>query len=188
VREKLRACETGARALRYRDRALLLSPEDISMHVSLRALAATVALGLGVAVAQPALADVPGPHPEYVHALNDLRYAHWLLHVPAEWNVTRHEREATAHVDRAFADIRQAGFDDGKDVYAELPVDASLSHRDRLQRALSSLERAHADINGWESDPYARGPRGAADGELDAAIAQVRFALHDQYRDNTMGY
>jgi hypothetical protein len=157
------------------------------MNVSLRTLTATLALGLGIAAAQPALADVPGPHPEYVHALSDVRYAHWLLQFPAEWNVTRHEHAATYHVDRAFADIRQAGIDDGKDVYARIPVDASLSHRNRLQRALSALERAHADVNGWESDPYARGPRGAADGELEAAIAQVRAAIHDQFHDDMMG-
>jgi hypothetical protein len=158
------------------------------MNFSLRTLAATLAVGVGILAAQPAMADVPGPHPGYVHALNDLRYAHWLLHFPAEWNVTEHERAATGFVDRAVGDIRQAGIDDGKDVGAQMPVDASLSHRDRLVRALTSLQSAHRDINGWESDPYARGPRAAADGDLDAAIAQVHAALRDQSRDHRFGF
>jgi hypothetical protein len=159
------------------------------MITSLRTLAAALALGAGMlAIAAPAMADIPGPHPGYVHALNDLRYAHWLLRVPAEWNVTEHERAATGFVDRAYADIRRAGFDDGKAINEPMPVDAGLSHRDRLSRALVSLESAHRDINGWESDPYARGPRNAADGDLDAAIAQVRAAIHDQRRDHHFGY
>jgi len=158
------------------------------MNFSLRTLAATLAVGVGILAAQPAMADVPGPHPGYVHALNDLRYAHRLLQFPAEWNVTEHERAANAFIDRAFADIRQAGIDDGKDVGAPMPVDANLSHRDRLVRALTSLQSAHRDINGWESDPYARAPRGAADGDLDAAIAQVHAALRDQSRDRHFGF
>lgn len=158
------------------------------MTTTLRTIAATLAVGIGMLAAQPAMADVPGPHPGYIHALNDLRYAHWLLRAPAEWNVTDHERAATADVDRAYAAIRQAGIDDGKDIADQMPVDASLSHRDRLVRALSSLESAHRDINGWESDPYARGPRAAADGDLDAAIAQTRMAIRDQRRDHHFGY
>lgn len=158
------------------------------MNPSLKMIAATLAVGAGLLAAQPAMADVPGPHPGYVHALNDLRYAHWLLRAPAEWNVTDHERAAEGYVDRAYADIRQAGIDDGKDIDDRMPVDAGLSHRDRLQRALVALERAHRDVNGWESDPYARRPRAAADGNLDAAIAQTRAALFDQRRDHAFGY
>jgi hypothetical protein len=164
------------------------TPKEIPMNLSFRAVAAVLVAGVGILAAQPAIADVPGPHPGYVHALNDLRYAHWLLHFPAEWNVTAHERAATGYIDRAFGDIRQAGIDDGKDVAAQMPVDANLSHRDRLVRALISLQSAHRDINGWESDPYARGPRAAADGDLDAAVAQVRAALRDQSRDRSLGF
>jgi hypothetical protein len=158
------------------------------MTNSLRTLAATLAVGIGMLAAAPAMADVPGQHPGYVHALNDLRYAHWLLRVPAEWNVTEHERAAGGFIDRAFADVRQAGLDDGKAIGEAMPIDANLSHRDRLSRALQALESAHRDINGWESDPYARGPRSAADGDLDAAIAQVRAAIHDQHHDHHFGY
>ncbi len=131
------------------------------MNLPLRSLAAIIGASLGMFIAHPAQADVPGPHPEYVHALNDLRYAHALLRFPAEWNVTEHERAASGDVDRAFGDIRQAGFDDGKDINVPMPVDANLSHRDRLARVVTALQRAHRDINGWESDPYARGPRAA---------------------------
>ena len=61
------------------------------MNLPLRSLAAIIGASLGMFIAHPAQADVPGPHPEYVHALNDLRYAHALLRFPAEWNVTEHE-------------------------------------------------------------------------------------------------
>ena len=158
------------------------------MITSLRILAATLVTGAGLWAAQPAMADVPGPHPGYVHALNDLRYAHALLRAPAEWNVTERERSASVYVDRAFADVRRAGVDDGKAVGETMPVDANLSHRDRLVRALSALQSAHRDIDGWESDPYARGPRNAADGDLVAAIGQVSDAIHAQRHDHAFGY
>jgi hypothetical protein len=158
------------------------------MNVPIRSLAAILGASLGIFLAQPALADVPGPHPEYVHALNDLRYARALLNFPAEWNVSRHERAAAGDVDRALGAVRQAGLDDGKAVGEPMPVDANLSHRDRLARALTVLETAHRDINGWESDPYARAPRGAADGDRNAAIAQVRAAQRDQHWDHAFGY
>ena len=75
------------------------------MNTISRTIAAALglALGAGLMAAQPAMADVPGVHPGYVHALNDLRYAHTLLQFPAEWNVTDHERAATSYVNRAFA-------------------------------------------------------------------------------------
>jgi hypothetical protein len=153
-----------------------------------RNVAAGLALAAGLLVAQPALADVPGPHPGYVHALSDLRYAHWLLQFPAEWNVSAHERAAMRGVDRAAYDIRQAGIDDGKNVRAAAPIDANVSHRDRLVRALSALERARQDINRYESDPHALGARGAATGHLNFAIAQVRAALRDQHFDHANGF
>jgi hypothetical protein len=158
------------------------------MNTISRSIAAALALGVGLFAAQPALADVPGEHPGYVHALNDLRYAHALLQFPAEWNVTAHERAANGYVDRAFNDVRQAGIDDGKDIFAPTPIDASLSHRDRLSRALVSIESAHRDINGWETNPRALGPRSAADNDLYAAAAQVRLALRDQRHDHAFGY
>jgi hypothetical protein len=158
------------------------------MNISIRAIAATLAIGAGVLAAQPAMADIPGPHPGYVHALNDLRYAHWLLQFPAEYNVTAQERAAEGFIDRAYADVRRAGIDDGKDIATQMPVDANLSHRDRLVRALESLQSAHRDINGWESDPYARGPRNAADGDIDAAIAHVRASIRDRRHDHAFGY
>jgi len=158
------------------------------MPLPIRSIAAILGASLGMFMAQPALADIPGPHPAYVQALNDLRYAHALLQGPAEWNVTRHERAANGLVDRAYADVRQAGFDDGKAINEPMPIDANMSHRDRLDRALTALERAHNDIGGWESDPYARGPRAAATGDLDGAIAQVRAAMRDQHWDRVVQF
>jgi hypothetical protein len=158
------------------------------MNTITRTIAATLALGAGLIAAQPAMADVPGVHPGYVHALNDLRYARALLQFPAEWNVTGHERAATSYVNRAFGDVRQAGIDDGKDVFAPMPVDANLSHRDRLARALVAIQSAHRDINGWETNGAAAGARNAADGDLNAADAQVRAALRDQRREHAFGY
>jgi hypothetical protein len=158
------------------------------MKIVSRLFAAALVLGVGIGAAAPASADVPGPHPRYVHALSDLRYAHWLLHFPAEWNVNDHERDASRDVDKAFFDIRQAGLDDGKDLEARIPVDASLSHRDRLERALASIQRAHADIDGWESDRNALGARGAASGHLRDAAVQVREAIRTQRRDHAFGF
>ena len=69
-----------------------------------------------------------------------------------------------------------------------MTIDANLSHRDRLARALVAIERAHRDINGWETNGSAAGLRNAAGGDLSAAGAEVRAAMRDQHHDHAFGY
>jgi hypothetical protein len=157
------------------------------MKCSFRLIATMAAFGATLCAAGPAAADVPGPHPSYDRALADLRHARWLLHFPAEWNVSAHERAATIDIDRARRDIRIADIDDRKDLDAPDSVDAGLSHRDRLVRALDALIHARRDIDSFESDPAALRPREVAKIDVREAIREVRFALSDQRRDRAAG-
>ena len=91
-----------------------------------RAAAAVFGLSLACGAAPlAASADVPGPHPAYVHALHDLRYARFLVARPSYGNVDRFEGAAVREIDRSLFAVRQAAIDDGKDIYALEPTDVN---------------------------------------------------------------
>ncbi len=136
-----------------------------------------------------ASADVPGPHPAYIHAMHDLRYARALLVRPGQNNVVGPELAAVNEIDRALYQIRQASIDDGKDLYVPEGTDVGLDRHGRLRRALDLLHGAHRDllVNG-ESNYAAYGWRNGAFHHVDAAIADTRTALRNLFNDTTFGY
>ncbi len=152
---------------------------------------ALAAFGALVALAAPlaASADIPGPHPAYIHAMRDLRYARFLLARPSATNVTRPEYAAVGEIDRALFEITRAAIDDGKNIYAYEPADAGLDRHGRLRRALELLHGARHDlvVNG-ESDPAAIGWRNGAFRHIDAAMFDTRRALHNLFADEYFGY
>ena len=83
-----------------------------------------------------ALADLPGKHPFYLHALTDLRAARWLIeHRPGDAAVSGDEDVAITRIDNAINEIKKAAIDDGKDIKDHPPVDATLDKKGRLHRA-----------------------------------------------------
>jgi hypothetical protein len=158
--------------------------------VFLRRLTLTAFGALLVAAAPlAASADIPGPHPAYIHAMHDLRYARFLLARPSAANVTRPEFAAVAEIDRALFEITRASIDDGKNIDAYAPADAGLDRHGRLRRALELLHGARHDlfVNG-ESDPAAIGWRNGAFRHIDAAMLDTRRALHNLFADEYFGY
>jgi hypothetical protein len=130
-----------------------------------------------------ALADVPGTHPYYLHALSDLRAARWLIeHRPGDARVSGDEDVAIARIDATINDIKQAAIDDGKNIQDHPPVDEKLDQKGRLHRANELLHKVHSDIAREEDDPLTRGLRNRAIHHLDGAIRATSAAIHDAER------
>lgn len=117
-----------------------------------------------------AQAQVPGPHPAYLHALSDLRMARAYLHDGWAWEpVRRDDNHAIGEIDAAIREIKHAAIDDGKNIDDHPAIDAHLGPRDRFARANELLNRAHHDLDHAEDVPEARGLRDRALIHIDEA-------------------
>jgi hypothetical protein len=126
-----------------------------------------------------AMADLPGKHPAYLHALTDLRAARWLIsHRAGDAAVSGDEDVAITRIDETISEIKRASIDDGKDLNDHPGVDEHLDHRGRLNRANELLGKVHSDIAREEDDPMTRGLRNRAVHHLDEAIQATRRAIH----------
>ena len=181
------------RARRARDRDLhLMRTTPFALPV---ALALTLAFA-GCAVQVPARTVVvaeppprlppppprpPGDqHPAYLHALEDLRAARWLIvHRPGDARVTADEDVALARIDETIDDIRRAAFNDGKDLDDHPRPDQTTIPTGRLHQADDLLRKARADIAREEDNGAVRGLRDRAVHRLDEAIRATDRAIHD---------
>ncbi len=127
------------------------------------------------------------PHPAELHALTDLRLARAYLNHAEQGNVQYDDAQAIGSIDAAIADARAAAYDDGKNLADHPAEDANLSHRGRLQRALSLLASASHDLGLPEADRFARGDLGAARADIARAYAFVQQAIRDDRFDNRHG-
>jgi hypothetical protein len=127
-----------------------------------------------------AMADVPGNHPAYLHALSDLRAARWLIeHRAGDAKVSADEDVALTRIDETIREIKRAAIEDGKNVRDHVAADERLNRDGRLHRAEELLTRAHADVAREEDDPMTRGLRDRAIQHLDDAMHAVHRAIHD---------
>ncbi len=125
---------------------------------------------MAVTGAQRMQADVPGPHPAYLHALSDLRAARHYLHDNWAWEpVRRDDNEAIREIDAAISEIKRAAIDDGKGLDDPFPIDTHLSPHDRFRKANELLWSAHRDLSHAEDVPQSRGLRDRAIGHVDRA-------------------
>ena len=143
------------------------------------------ALALAAVVSIPAGAQqLPGAHPGYLHALTDLRTARWFLyHQPGDAKVYGDEDVGITEVDAAIGEIKKASIDDGKDVNDHPKVDVH-EHGSRLLKAIETLKKAHADIDGEEDNPEARGLRHRALEHIDKALHAAERAHAAWLKDN----
>lgn len=82
---------------------------------------------LAIALALPfvAHAEVPGNHPDYLHALTDLRDAHWNLeHRPGDAAVSSQEDLAITEIDAALGEVKKAAHEDEKNLHDRPHEDA----------------------------------------------------------------
>jgi hypothetical protein len=146
------------------------------MKLSLLALAALLA----VVPTPSAHAQVPGPHPAYIHALSDLRAARHYLNDGWSWGKVRQDdNEAIRQIDAAIAEIKKASIDDGKGLNDPFSVDAKLGPRDRFHKANELLLAAHNDLAKAEDVPSSRGLRDRALEHVDHAHGIVDKAERD---------
>jgi tetratricopeptide (TPR) repeat protein len=135
---------------------------------TLRHLAVVVFL---VAVcASFSLADEPGKHPHYLHALSDLRDARaHLERITGSDRQNDEEMRAIDEIDKAIGEIKKASIDDGKNIQDHMPIDTHLGHKGRYHKALELIDKAHNDVAREEDDPYTRGLRDRAIHHIDEA-------------------
>jgi hypothetical protein len=146
------------------------------MLKKLLALAAVPALG-----ALFVLAQAPGRHPGYLHALSELRYARDLLE-RGEWGpAARDQQMAIGEIDRAIRELSRAAADDGKNLRDHPPIDQRWQPRERLPRTEEALGRAREYIEHEEDNPAARQLRNRAFQHIDEARRAVRRAM-DRWR------
>lgn len=133
------------------------------------ALAAGIIAGTSPMMMQ---AQVPGPHPAYLHALSDLRAARHYLHDNWSYGAVRHEDDAAIReIDAAINEIKMASINDGQGDADPFPIDRNLNGRDRFRKANELLASAHNDLSRAEDVPSSRGLR-------DRAIMHVDRAHH----------
>lgn len=133
------------------------------------------AAGLVAAIAPMTVqADVPGPHPAYLHALSDLRAARHYLNDGWAWAPVKHDDDAAIReIDAAINELKQASIDDGKGLNDPFHIDTHLSPHDRFRKANELLLAAHNDIAHAEDVPQARGLRDRASFHIDKAHSIV---------------
>ena len=129
------------------------------------------------AIAPVALADQPGAHPHYLHALSDLRDARANLQKRGGNDETKwDEAKAIGAVDAAIGKIKAASIDDGKNLDDHPAVDAP-DRKGRLHKALADLKTAKDHVNMEEDNAFAQGLKARAIHDIDDAILRTRAGL-----------
>jgi hypothetical protein len=142
-----------------------------------------VGTALALVCCGSAMADLPGAHPGYLHALTDLRTARWLLsHQPGDARVYGEEDMAINEINAAINDIKKASIDDGKNIDDHPGVDTG-EHGSRLLRAIETLKKARQDIAQEEDNPTVRDLRNRAYDHIDHAIHAADKAHGEWLRD-----
>ena len=125
-------------------------------------------------------AQAAGQHPAYLHALSDLRLAHWnLTHRGGDAAVTEQERIAADETERAIAEATRAALEDGKPVDSKVPVDAQPDRGGALHQAEDLLLQARHDVAEREDNPRARDEQWRIIEHIDRALEATRRAIFD---------
>jgi hypothetical protein len=126
-------------------------------------------------------ADVPGPHPAYLHALSDLRLARaYLERWSPDEHVDANEQRAIGEIDAAIGEVKHASIDDGKNLDDHPRIDTHIPRGDRFRKAEKLLEKAHHDLDKAEDVPQSRGLR-------DRALVHIDWAWHATQEANLHG-
>jgi hypothetical protein len=131
-----------------------------------------------------ALADMPGKHPAYMHALSDLSAAKWMLeNSPGNAAVSGNEDMAIHEINAAYGNIKKAAIYDGKDMNFHPAPDTPNDYRGRLHKAVDLLNKVRSDVAREEDDPAAQGFQANALGHIDAAIQAAKHAVYEAERN-----
>jgi len=149
------------------------------MKLAVRYLVGVLAFGaMCLPIAVSAQQVMAGKHPEFLHALTDLRAARGYLEKATPNEAVDTNTTAAVHeIDSAIVLLKQASIDDGKNLNDHPPIDAHLQARGRLNTAKQLLDRAHADVKHPESDPAAVALQGHILAHIDAAHKYINQAI-----------
>jgi hypothetical protein len=142
----------------------------------------TLAVAFLVAVLA-AFGDTPGRHPAYLQARTDLRRAEHLLDWRELGNVRNDLNDSARHVRAAIQEIDDAAVLDRKDLIDNPPVDTYPDRPGRFRAIAQFLSGAKRDIQREEDNPAAKRWRDHALNHVDLAIAALRRAARDEWRD-----
>lgn len=139
----------------------------------------SAALALPYLVSTLAMADEPGRHPHYIHALSDLRAAQWQIdhRRPEDGEVREDEQVSSDEIAIAIRSVADAAYRDGKDLGFQPPPDAPPTYSGRLHAAIDLLRAARTDLALPEDDPVARAQQHSALLRLDAALHAAQRAI-----------
>lgn len=141
-------------------------------------------LAVAILAAVPAaFGDTPGRHPAYLHARTDLRRAERLLDWRELGNVRNDLNDSVSHVRAAIQEIDAAAAWDRKDLIDNPPIDTYPDRAGRFRAIAGFLSGARRDIEREEDNPAAREWRNRALRHVDLAIAALRRAARDEWRD-----
>ena len=122
--------------------------------------------------------QIPDKHPAYLHALGNLRYARALIAHPDSGVLRDPEKQAMDQIDKAIAEMKAAGIDDGKGLDDHPGIDSHLRWIPRLNKAAGVLNKAHDDVQKEADDAASPGLQsrvlqyiGKAHDKIEAAIA-----------------
>ena len=122
-----------------------------------------------------------GQHPAYLHALSDLRLAHWnLTHRGGDAAVSEQEGIAVAETDHAIREATRAAELDAKPVGAtNVHEDTQFDRAGALHHAEDLLSQARRDVAEREDNPRAREIQGRIVEHIDRALEATRHAIFD---------
>jgi len=126
------------------------------------------------------IADTPGRHPAYLHAITDLRTAReFLTHQTGDTQVYEGEGAAVIEINHALDELKHIAVEDGKNIQQQEPVDVH-ENGSRLAKAIEALSRAKKNISQQEDNPAAREGRVKVEKYIDDALKDV-IKAHDVY-------
>jgi hypothetical protein len=132
-----------------------------------------------------AVADTPGAHPRYLHALSDLRLAR--AHVARVMAVTPNGRmyaeegRALDQIDHALTEVTDLAADTGKSLNDQPAVDQRQAPADHMRAALQLLDEAQRDVDEHESDPRLHELKHRAVQYIEEARRAVRHAIESEH-------
>jgi hypothetical protein len=126
----------------------------------------------------PANAQMSGQHPNYLHAIRDLREARGLLqHNFTEPAHAKAASSAIPHIDEAINDLKRASKLDDKSLGAVPPPDNKMPDPGRFHKVSELLGAAHQACDGPDSDASAVPERDKAQKHIDAAAGIIKTVL-----------
>ena len=137
-----------------------------------------ISIGIILFTIQMNALGIKPEHPNYLHALSDLRAARWMIeHRPGDWQRTVDEVATVKQIEEAINEIKKASIDDSKDINDHPMANEIPEHIGRLQAAVDYLKKAQENINKEEDNGFAQGLQASSLKHIKEAIRLAEKAI-----------